>query len=86
MKNNRPSTPQKITGLRGKVIQDRYGSGSKSERNAIFLETDSNKYLLRRKTGPVFGDKALEDIIGSTVECDGFLMGDTLLADTLKKL
>jgi hypothetical protein len=76
--------PIRVTSMRGRVIQGRYGIGSKSERQAVFLETANARYILRRKTGPVFGDTELTQYIGHDVECDGFLVGTTLLEERIE--
>lgn len=74
---------QKVSALCGRVVTGEYGKGSKSERPAIFLETGSDRFILRRKTGPVFGDDELQKYVGQQVECDGFLSGNTLLAEKI---
>ena len=75
--------PEPVQKLRGRVTQGEYGKGTKSERQAVFIDTDRGRYLLRRKGGPVFGDTQLQRYVGHTVECDGFLVGTTLLADRI---
>jgi hypothetical protein len=67
--------------IRGKVTRADYGKGSKSERIAIFIETDTGRYLLRRKNGPAFMDAELNKYVGRTVACDGFVVGTTFIAD-----
>ncbi len=79
-----PSVPVPVKQLRGQVTRDTYGKGSKSERVAIFLETATKRYVLRRKTGPAYADKMLDKYVGRTVTCDGFLLGTTLLAETIR--
>jgi len=74
----------RVSHLRGKVVRGDYARGSKSERVAVFLDTDRGRFVLRRKTGPVFGDPALEPWVGKLVECDGFLAGTTLLAERIR--
>lgn len=78
------SKPVPVKGIRGRVTRGLYAQGSKSEREAIFLETDNGRYVLRRKTGPVFGDVELEQYVGREVICDGFLVGTTLLAERIQ--
>jgi hypothetical protein len=73
-----------VKGLRGQVTREKYAAGSKSEQMAVVIRTAEGRYLLRRKSGPVFGDKALERFVGRTVACDGFLLPTTLLADDIK--
>lgn len=78
------SQPTLVTNLRGLVSRGLYAQGSKSEREAVFLETDSGRYVLRRKTGPVYGDMELEQYVGRQVICDGFLVGTMLLAEQIQ--
>jgi len=78
-----PSRPERVEKLRGRVTRGQYAKGSKSERDAVFLETASGRYILRRKDGPAFADPALDHYVGRTVECDGFLVGTTLLAERI---
>jgi hypothetical protein len=77
------SRPEPIEKLRGQVTRGVYGKGSKSEREAVFIETGDGRYLLRRKGGPVYADSELERYVGHAVECDGFLLGTTLLAERI---
>ena len=83
MKKNTPASPEKVHGVQGKVVRGHYGVGSKSERDAFYLDTGSKKYLLRRKSGPVFGDEELKQFEGKVIECTGFVMGDTLLTEKI---
>jgi hypothetical protein len=78
------TNPIRINALRGRVTQGEYGKGSKSERDAVFIETPDARYILRRKTGPVFGDTALTQYVGHDVECDGFIVATTLLAERIE--
>ncbi|HKF44469.1 MAG TPA: hypothetical protein VKG01_15335 [Thermoanaerobaculia bacterium] len=75
--------PEPVEKLRGRVTRGEYGKGSKSERMAVFIETDNGRFLLRRKGGPAFADPELESLVGHTVECNGFLLETTLLADRI---
>ena len=75
--------PERVTGLRGDVRREPYATGSKSERVAVVLATARGRFVLRRKSGPAFGDAALERLVGARVECDGFVVGTTLLAERL---
>ena len=75
------SQPVPVTKLRGKVSRGTYAKGSKSEREALFVETSDGRFVLRRKGGPAFADTKLERYFGHEVECDGFLVGSTLLAE-----
>jgi hypothetical protein len=76
--------PLRVTALHGRVTQGEYGKGSKSEREAVFLETSEARYVLRRKTGPACGDAELTQYVGHEIECDGFVVGTTLLAERIE--
>lgn len=80
------SKPVPVKGLRGRVTRGLYAQGSKSKREAVFLETDKGRYVLRRKTGPVFGDPELEQYVGREVVCDGFLVATTFLAERIQSV
>ncbi|MGY8662422.1 hypothetical protein Q3C01_08645 [Bradyrhizobium sp. UFLA05-109] len=55
----------------GKVTKGPFAAGSKSERNAIRLETAEGSYVLRREGGNPLHDPALEDLVGKSIECQG---------------
>jgi hypothetical protein len=78
------TTPVRVDAMRGRVTRGEYGKGSKSEREAVFIEASGTRYILRRKTGPVFGDTELMRFVGHEVECDGFIVGTTLLAERIE--
>jgi hypothetical protein len=77
------ATPTRVTAMRGRITKGPYGKGSKSEREAVFIETVDARYILRRKSGPAFDDTKLMQYLGHEVECDGFLVGMTLLAERI---
>lgn len=76
--------PERIEGLTGVVARKRTASGSKSERDAFWLENDAGRWLLRRKDGPAFGDDGLERYLGKQVTCDGLRIGNTVLAERIR--
>jgi hypothetical protein len=78
------SQPVRVTALRGRITQGIYGEGTKSERVAVFINTADNRYILRRKMGPALDDAELKQYIGHVVECDGFLVGTTLLTERIE--
>ena len=78
--------PERVEGLRGFVTSGPYATGSKSERQAVFLEAGEHRYVLRRKGGPVFADARLKRFVGHEVECDGFFVGSTLLAVRIERV
>lgn len=78
--------PQRVEGLRGTVQRGLLGEGSKSEREAIWLDTACGRYVLRRKDGPSFGDAALEMWVGCEVACSGFIVDYVLLAERIEAI
>jgi hypothetical protein len=77
---------QRIDDLTGRVVLGPFGSGSKSERQAVWLETAEGRFVLRRKEGPTFDDRTLEKYVGKRVKCRGFIVGYMLLAERIEVL
>lgn len=63
----------------GRVVKKVFAEGSKSERPAIYLVSDEQEYLLRRRGGNPFHDPELENLVGRRVRCRGELHGYTLI-------
>ena len=61
----------------GLVIKKPFGTGSKSERQAVFLRTADGDYVLRREAGLAYGDPTLERLVGRRLRCRGTLSGYT---------
>jgi hypothetical protein len=80
------SGPHRVEDLIGAVARGSFGAGSKSERQAVWFETAKGRFVLRRKEGPTFGDKALEQYVGKRVRCSGFVVDYTLLAERIEIL
>lgn len=74
------SRPQPVSGLTGTVVRAPFGAGSKSARQAFWLEMDGRRLVLRRKQGGRLTDEGLDDYVGRRVVCDGFIVGYQLLA------
>jgi hypothetical protein len=65
--------------LEGLVVRRPFGTGSKSERRAVVLESAKGDFVLRRKGGLAFGDRDLEALVGKRIRCTGTVAGYTLL-------
>ena len=76
--------PIRVNSVHGRVTEASYAKGSKSEHDAIFLETPDARYVLRRKNGHAFIDPKLKQYVGHEVECDGFVVGTTLLVERIE--
>ena len=75
--------PHRVEGITGTVERGPFGAGSKSARDAVWVNTPQGRFVLRRKDGPTFDDAALERYIGKRVTCTGFIVGYSLLADRI---
>ena len=77
------SSPRTVRALQGDVIEAPFAVGSKSERNAICLQTCDQRYVLRRRHGPSMDDATLVQFVGHRVECDGTIVSYLLLVDRI---
>lgn len=65
--------------ISGIVIKETFGKGSKSERDAVMLDTGDSRFVLRRQTGNPFSDPVLDRLVGKTIRCEGNLTGYTFI-------
>jgi len=63
----------------GKVTRKPFAVGSKSEHQAVVLETDRGEFVLRRQGGNPFRDAELEKLVGKRIRCSGRMAGYTLI-------
>jgi hypothetical protein len=73
--------PRRVDGIKGTVERGPFGTGSKSARDAVWVDTPQGRFVLRRKDGPTLGDAALDRYVGRRVTCSGFIVGYALLAE-----
>ncbi len=52
----------------------------------MWIDTPQGRFVLRRKDGPTFDDKALDRYVGKRVTCSGFIVGHSLLAERIEVL
>jgi hypothetical protein len=72
--------------LTGKVIQKKFAPGSKSEHDAIYIETDQGDFQLRRLGGNPFSDPDLIKLVGKKITATGVLNGKLFIANALKAM
>lgn len=72
--------------LNGKVVKKKFGQGSKSEHDAVYLETDSGSFVLRRKGGNPFNDPELNKLIGEKICATGIINNYSFIASNVKKV
>ena len=72
--------------LEGQVVRKAFGTGSKSEREAVVLQTDAGAFVLRRQGGLAFGDPELERLVGKRIRATGTLTEYTFLMSSYDEL
>jgi hypothetical protein len=70
----------------GTIIAEDFATGSKSQRRAVFLQTEKDRLLLRRAGENAMHDPTLEAMVGQSVEVDGEVHRDVLIATQIRKL
>ena len=63
--------------LTGKVVKKRFGAGSKSEHDAVYLSAaDGSSFKLRIPGGNPFQDPRLDGLVGKSITAFGELDAD----------
>jgi hypothetical protein len=73
-----------IMELKGKVVIKRFAKGSKSEHDAVYLETDQGNYVLRQAGANPFADPKLKKLVGKRISAEGTLKDYLFLAKVVK--
>jgi hypothetical protein len=63
----------------GRVVKKRVAGGSKSEHQAVVLETAEAELVLRRQGGNAFQDEVLDGLVGHRIRGVGRRSGSTLI-------
>jgi len=72
--------------ISGQVVKGDFAKGSKSEREAIYLNSEKGRYILRRQGGNPFYDPELEKLVGRTIRGHGEVAGYTFLLSEWSEL
>lgn len=72
-----------MTTYRGRVVRVPFATGSKSEHEAVILETDRGTWALRRVGANPFVDDDLATHVGRAVTVEGRLHRGVLFVDTI---
>ena len=83
MSANKKGKKEGETELSGLVVKKKFGTGSKSERDAICLQTEKGEYLLRRVGANPFQDAGLQQWIGKEITAFGIISDYTFFAKKL---
>jgi hypothetical protein len=65
--------------IHGRVLRAQVGGSSKSARDAVVLEADSGRYVLRVASGNAFADPRLDALVGKSIEAEGDLHQGVLI-------
>lgn len=71
--------------LKGKVICKTFGKGSKSEHEAIYLETEQGEYVLRKAGSNPFENKELNEFVGKQVVATGAVKAYLFVVEEIKE-
>lgn len=83
IKGNDLSEIKKLT---GKVEIDTFAKSSKSEHEAIYLNTGIERYRLRMKGGNPFYDESLHKLVGKTIVVEGYESGKIFVIDSITRI
>jgi len=73
--------------LDGRVVKKPFGIGTKSEHEAIYVESVEGNFVLRRPgANPFEIDRDLEALVGARVRLSGFVSGYTFFVSDWKVL
>lgn len=71
--------------LSGKVVMKKFSEGSKSERVAVLLQTETKAYILRKMGGNPFRDASLEILAGKNITATGIVDRNLFLVKEIKE-
>lgn len=72
--------------ITGKVITQTVSANSKSEHEAVCLQTNSGTYVLRREGGNPFYDADLQKLVGKQITCTGILADNVFIAKDIQEI
>ena len=74
-KGSRKDEKENKVELTGSVVVKTFAEGSKSEHDAVCLQTSKGIFVLRRVGGNPFNDHVLRDLVGKTITSHGKIKG-----------
>ena len=72
--------------LTGSVIIRAFAEGSKSEHDAVCLQTIEGTFVLRRIGGNPFNDEVLRDLVGKRITSYGRIKGPYFMMTDFKEI
>lgn len=71
----------------GNIIRRRVGAGSKSDHEAVCLDTGTEVFKITRVGGNPFSDPELDRLVGSRIRCEGTLLkGNQLRVSSIEEV
>lgn len=70
----------------GLVVKRQFGAGSKSDREAVILETGDESLVLRREGGNAFSDHDLDALVGCRIRGVGRRAGYTFIMSSWRNI
>ena len=71
--------------LTGSVVVKAFAEGSKSEHDAVCLQTIEGTFVLRRVGGNPFNDEVLRDLVGKSITSHGRIKGPYFIMNDFKE-
>lgn len=72
--------------ITGKIIEKTFGEGSKSEHEALYLETSEGTYLLQLESENPFEQPTLHNLVGTRVTAEGSQNKYLFVARTIEQI
>ena len=84
-KGSKKTTKEIQVELTGSVVVKAFAEGSKSEHDAVCLQTIEGTFVLRRVGGNPFNDEVLRDLVGKRITSHGRVKGPYFMMDDFKE-
>ena len=70
----------------GQVVRAPFAAGSKNDHDAVYLNTDKGRFVLRRPGANAFSDPELETLVGKRIRGRGQVVGYTFFLSDWNEL
>jgi len=84
-KGSKKAAKESQVELTGSVVVKAFAEGSKSEHDAVCLQTKEGTFVLRRVGGNPFNDEVLRDLVGKRITSHGRVKGPYFMMDDFKE-
>ena len=85
-KGSKKTSKESQVELTGSVIIRAFAEGSKSEHDAVCLQTIEGTFVLRRIGGNPFNDEVLRDLVGKRITSYGRIKGPYFMMTDFKEI